>query len=75
MLHLNVLITSLLLWLLFIRKLQPKTYAEKDITNIVSFAQMYEGIKDVLQSNIQSDILQTKRSIDSDLAKEVLKAL
>lgn len=52
-----------------------KTYAEKDITNIVSFAQMYEGIKDVLQSNIQSDILQAERSIDSDLAKEVLKAL
>lgn len=52
-----------------------KTYAEKDITNIVSFAQMYEGIKDVLQSNIQSDILQAERSISSDLAKEVLKAL
>jgi hypothetical protein len=52
-----------------------KTYAEKDVTNIVSFAQMYEGIKDVLQSNIQSDILQADRSIDSDLAKEVLKAL
>ena len=52
-----------------------KTYAEKDITNIVSFAQMYEGIKDVLQSNIQSDILQADRSINSDLAKEVLKAL
>lgn len=52
-----------------------KTYAEKDITNIVSFAQMYEGIKDVLQSNIQSDILQAERSINSDLAKEVLKAL
>lgn len=52
-----------------------KTYAEKDVHNIVSFAQMYEGIKDVLQSNIQSDILQAERSIDSDLAKEVLKAL
>lgn len=52
-----------------------KAYAEKDVTNIVSFAQMYEGIKDVLQSNIQSDILQADRSIDSDLAKEVLKAL
>ncbi|MBK9412036.1 MAG: BREX system P-loop protein BrxC [Bacteroidetes bacterium] len=47
-----------------------KTYAEKDITNIVSFAQMYEGIKDVLQSNIQSDILQADRSIDSDLLKK-----
>jgi|JI6StandDraft_1071083.scaffolds.fasta_scaffold02713_6 hypothetical protein len=52
-----------------------KTYAEKDIENIVSFAQMYEGIKDVLQSNIQSDILQADRSINSNLAKEVLKAL
>ncbi|MCX6250332.1 MAG: BREX system P-loop protein BrxC [Bacteroidetes bacterium] len=52
-----------------------KSYAEKDVSNIVSFARMYEGIKDVLQSNIQSDILQADRSIDSDLAKEVLKAL
>jgi hypothetical protein len=52
-----------------------KTYAEKDINSIVSFSQMYEGIKDVLQSNIQSDILQAERSIDSYLAKEVLKAL
>lgn len=52
-----------------------KTYADKDVTNIVSFAQMYEGIKDVLQSNIQSDILQAGKSIDSDLTNEVLKAL
>lgn len=52
-----------------------KTYAEKEVENIVSFAQMYEGIKDVLQSNIQSDILQAERSIDDDLAKEALKAL
>jgi hypothetical protein len=52
-----------------------KTYSEKDITSIVSFAHMYEGIKDVLQSNIQSDILQAERSIDSELANEILKAL
>lgn len=52
-----------------------KTFADKDVSNIVSFARMYEGIKDVLQSNIQSDILQADRSIDSDLAKEALKAL
>ncbi|MDD4821065.1 MAG: BREX system P-loop protein BrxC [Bacteroidales bacterium] len=52
-----------------------KVYSEKDVTEIVSFAHMYEGIKDVLQSNIQSDILQSERSIDSDLAKEALKAL
>ncbi|RZK14836.1 MAG: BREX system P-loop protein BrxC, partial [Flavobacterium sp.] len=52
-----------------------KTYAEKDLNNIVSFSQMYEGIKDVLQSNIQSDILQAERSIDSPLAKDILKAL
>lgn len=52
-----------------------KTYAEKDITSMVSFAYMYEGIKDVLQSNIQSDILQAERSIDSNLANEILKAL
>lgn len=52
-----------------------KTYAEKEIDHIVSFAQMYEGIKDVLQSNIQSDILQAERSINSELAVEILKAL
>ena len=52
-----------------------KTYAEKELDCIVSFAQMYEGIKDVLQSNIQSDILQADRSIGSDLAKEVLRSL
>jgi hypothetical protein len=52
-----------------------KMYADKDTDDIVSFAHMYEGIKDVLQSNIQSDILQSERSIDSDLAKEALKAL
>jgi hypothetical protein len=51
-----------------------KTYAEKDITNIVSFAQMYEGIKDVLQSNIQSDIFKPIEALIHDLAKEVLKA-
>lgn len=50
-----------------------KTYAEKDIDDIVSFVKMYEGIKDVLQSNIQSDILQAERSINSELAVEILK--
>ncbi|WP_159471214.1 BREX system P-loop protein BrxC [Dyadobacter sp. 3J3] len=52
-----------------------KSYAEKDISFLVSFAHMYEGIKDVLQSKIQSDILQAGRSVDSELAKDILKAL
>jgi len=52
-----------------------KMYADKESDVIVSFAHMYEGIKDVLQSNIQSDILQSERSIDNELAKEALKAL
>jgi hypothetical protein len=52
-----------------------KANAQKDLGSIVSFAQMYEGIKDVLQSNIQSDILQAEKSIGSELAIEVLKAL
>lgn len=52
-----------------------KTYADKDVKYIVSFAQMYEGIKDVLQSNIQSDILQAERNVGDPLAVEVLKAL
>jgi len=52
-----------------------KSYGNKDVKCIISFAHMYEGIKDVLQSNIQSDILQAGRSVDSELAKDVLKAL
>lgn len=52
-----------------------KTYASQEVENLVSFAQMYEGIKDVLQSNIQSDILQAEKSIGSELAIHVLKAL
>ena len=52
-----------------------KSNAEKEVDCIVSFSQMYEGIKDVLQSNIQSDIQQAERSIGSVLAVDVLKAL
>ena len=52
-----------------------KANAEKDIDCLVTFSQMYEGIKDVLQSNIQADILQAHKSIDSVLAEDVLKAL
>lgn len=52
-----------------------KVYGDKDINSIVSFGAMYEGIKDVLQSNIQSDIIQADKSIGSDLAKDILKAL
>ena len=52
-----------------------KSYAEREINKIVSFSQMYDGIKDVLQSNIQADILQAERSVESELAKDILKAL
>lgn len=52
-----------------------KTYASKDVESIVSFAHLYEGIRDVLQGNIQSDILQAQKSIASGLANDVLKAL
>ena len=52
-----------------------KSNAEKEMDCIVTFSQMYEGIKDVLQSNIQADILQANKSIDSVLAEDVLKAL
>ena len=52
-----------------------KTYADRDVSEIVTFGHMYEGIKDVLQSNIQADILQAERSIGSQLAVDVLKAL
>lgn len=52
-----------------------KTYSTKNTDAIVSFAHLYDGIKEVLQSNIQSDILQAEKSINSTLAIEVLKAL
>ena len=52
-----------------------KSYADKDMDSIVTFSRMYEGIKDVLQSNIQADILQAERSLSSELAKDALKAL
>jgi len=52
-----------------------KSNAEKEEDSLVTFSQMYEGIKDVLQSNIQVDILQAHKSIDSVLAEDVLKAL
>ena len=52
-----------------------KSNAFNEMDSIVTFSQMYEGIKDVLQSNIQSDILQAQKSIGSALAVDVLKAL
>lgn len=52
-----------------------KTYADENIDQIVSFGHMYDGIKDVLQGNIQSDIILADKNLESTLAKEALKTL
>lgn len=52
-----------------------KSNALKDVKNIVTYSQMYDGIRDILQSNIQTDILEGERNLGNPLAVEVLKAL
>lgn len=52
-----------------------KATANNELGTIASFAQMYDGIRDILQSNIQSDIFQAERSLGSVLGVEILKAL
>ena len=52
-----------------------KQKAEEDVKEIVQFSQMFDGIRDILQSNIQSDILAGEKNLSNPLAVEVLKAL
>lgn len=52
-----------------------KAYKDKDMDQIVQFCDMYEGIRGVLQSKIQSDIQQAERTLNDDMAINVLKAL
>lgn len=52
-----------------------KAYKDKDMNQIVQFCDMYEGIRGILQTKIQSDIQQAERTLDDELAIDVLKAL
>lgn len=50
-------------------------YKDKDLTSIVQFGDMYEGIREQLQTKIQNDINQAERTLGDELALKVLKAL
>lgn len=61
--------------LLTITQEVAKTYADKDLDHIVQFCDMYEGLRGILQTKIQSDIQQAERTLDNPLALKVLKTL
>ena len=52
-----------------------KLYREKDLSQIVQFCDMYEGLRGVLQTKISNDILQAERTLNDELALKVLKTL
>lgn len=52
-----------------------KTNAKNEVGTVVTYNQMFDGIRDILQSNIQADIIQGERSLQNELAVSALKAL
>jgi len=52
-----------------------KAYQNYDLDHIVQFCDMYEGIRGILQTKIQSDILQAERTLNDEIALKVLKTL
>ena len=50
-------------------------YKAKDMNKIVQFCDMYEGIRGILQTKIQTDIQQAERTLEDELALKVLKTL
>ncbi len=52
-----------------------KSYIEKDLSQIIRFSDMYEGIRGILQTKVQSDIQQAEKTLNDDFALSVLKAL
>lgn len=52
-----------------------KSCSSGEIGTVVPFSKMYDGIRDILQANIQTDIIQAEKSLGNVLAIEVLKAL
>lgn len=61
--------------LLTITQEVAKAYKDKDLNHIVQFCDMYEGIRGILQTKIQSDIQQAEKTLDDEMALKVLKAL
>ncbi len=52
-----------------------KSYMDKDLSHIIRFSDMYEGIRGILQTKVQSDIQQAEKNLNDDFALSVLKAL
>lgn len=61
--------------LLTITQEVAKAYKDKDLEQIVQFCDMYEGIRGILQTKVQSDIQQAERTLNDEMALKVLKAL
>lgn len=61
--------------LLTITQEVAKAYKDYELDKIVQFCDMYEGIRDILQTKIQTDIQQAERTLNDDMALKVLKAL
>ena len=52
-----------------------KAYKNKPLEQIVQFCDMYEGIRGILQTKVQTDITQAERVLEDEMAVRVLKAL
>lgn len=50
-------------------------YKDEDLSHIVQFCDMYEGVKPILQTRPIQQIIQAESSLDDDLALKVLKTL
>lgn len=50
-------------------------YKDYDLSRIVQFSDMYEGLRSDLRPKIQSDIIQAEKTLNDELALKVLKAL
>ncbi|MBR4647494.1 MAG: BREX system P-loop protein BrxC [Bacteroidales bacterium] len=61
--------------LLTITQEVAKAYKDKDLEQIVQFCDMYEGIRGILQTKVQSDIQQAERTLNDEMALKVLKVL
>lgn len=61
--------------LLTITQEVAKAYKDEEMDKLVQFCDMYEGVRGILQTKIQSDIQQAERTLNDDLALKVLKTL
>ena len=61
--------------MLTITQAVAQQYKDKDLSQIVQFCDMYEGLRGVLQTKITNDIQQAERTLGDELALKVLKTL